>query len=265
MKRDITFLNVLVGITYLVMVVVNGLANALPFNGVSTGQISDAYPNLFAPAAITFSIWGLIYLLLAAYTLYQFGVFRGGASQPSDELLRKVNGYFVVSSVANAAWMFCWHYGLFGLTVVLMVVILTCLARIADTLNRERLSSREKLFFKVPFGVYFGWITVATIANITTFLVRIGWGGFGIPEQGWMIVVLLVGVAIGAWRMLKDRNIAYGLTIVWAYSGIWFKHTSASGFGGAYEAIIVTVIACVVLLLIANGLVVLRGKKLKAL
>jgi hypothetical protein len=101
--------------------------------------------------------------------------------------------------------------------------------------------------------VYFGWITVATIANITVFLVRLGWNGFGIAEAAWTVVVLLLGAGIGTLRMLRDRDYFYGAALVWAYGGIWLKHASPGGFHGEYPIVIATTIACIVLFLGAMG------------
>lgn len=229
--------------TFIAMVVVNGLANSLPINNRSTGQISDAYPNLFAPAGLTFSIWGIIYLLLTGFVLYQFTQ----ASLAKKDLLSKINPLFIATSLANICWIFTWHYDYIGFSVLLMTILLTCLIKIADLLRTEQFSSLEKLLIRAPFSVYFGWITVATIANITVFLVSIGWNGFGIADFIWTSIILFVGALIGIMRMLKDRNIPYGLVLVWAYLGILLKHVSAQGFAGQYPVIIGTVIACLVL------------------
>lgn len=241
------FIKILVAITYVSMVVVNFLANGLPINNRSTGAISDAYPNLFAPAGITFSIWGLIYLLLAGYVLYQFGIFNKNRSQESETLLKKVNIAFMVSSLANISWIFAWHYDFIWLSVIIMAVILGSLITIADTLRTREFTTKETLFILAPFSVYFGWITVATIANVTVLLVSIGWNGFGIAEYVWTSIMLLVGALIGIVRMRMDTNWIYGLVLIWAYLGILLKHLSPTEFGGTYPSIIGTVIVCLCL------------------
>jgi hypothetical protein len=239
------FIKIFVGLTYVAMVVVNWLANALPINNRSTGAICAAYPNLFAPEGLTFSIWGLIYLLLASYSLYQFGLFQKDKGRGKMELFKKVGFYFILSSLANIAWIFAWHYDFIGISVLIMGVILFSLIKIADILNKEKLSLTENFFIRVPFSVYFGWITVAAIANITVFLVSLNWNGFGISDQIWTIIVLLAGLFIGSLRMWKDRNIAYGLVLVWAYAGILLKHLSVDGFSGQYQGIIITTGLCI--------------------
>jgi hypothetical protein len=247
--KESIFIKMLVLATYLAMIIVNALANILPINGVKTGQVSNAYPNLFAPAAITFIIWGLIYLLLAGHVLYQLGSFRDIGTPYKHELLSKIGLIFSISSLANVAWIFSWHNFMIPFSMLWMIIILLCLITLMQTINKEQLSRREKLLVKLPFSIYFGWITVATIANATVLLVSLKWSGWGIAEPVWAVIIIIVGVLIGAVTTIKNRDIAYGLVIVWAYAGIYIKHTSAAGYAGQYPAIINTVITCVVLML----------------
>ena len=244
-----TYIKILAGVAYVAMVAVNFMANGLPINNRSTGEISDAYPNLFAPAGPAFSIWGLIYLLLGAYVLYQFVK----KDQKTEDILKKINPLFIATSLANISWIFSWHYDFIGLSVLIMAILLILLIKIADILRTEQFSSLEKLFIWAPFSIYFGWITVASIANITVFLVGIGWNGFGIADFVWTSVILLVGAVIGILRMRKDNNIAYGMVLIWAYTWILFKHMSADGFDGQYPSVIATVIACLVLFIFFVG------------
>ena len=135
----------LVTVTYLAMVAVNYLANSLPLNGRRTGDVSAAYPSLFTPAGVTFSVWGVIYLLLGAHVLYQWGLFRSGSEYPADAvLLNRVGVLFAVSSAANTAWVFAWHYDLIPLSVVLIVSILGCLAFITSTIRRSKPLGRQR-------------------------------------------------------------------------------------------------------------------------
>lgn len=245
-------IKVVVAVTYLAMVLINALANAIPINGVTTGGVSDSYPDLFAPAPLTFAIWALIYILLAGYVLYQFGLFQADKGAAREDLFQKVGILFAISSAANFLWIFAWHYDAIWLSLIFMIVILACLILIANRLRAEELSLKEKLFIRLPFSVYFGWITVATIANVTTFLVSIGWSSFSAAAQFWMVVVLLVGVAIGVLRMRYDSDLAYGLVILWAYAGILNKHVSPAGFAGQFPLIIIFVIASIILLVLAK-------------
>ena len=244
----------LVSVTYVVMVVTNYLANALPLNGRQTGAISDAYENLFAPAGITFAIWGLIYALLAVHILYQWGLFHK-AGTANGPLLRKIGVLFAISSVANTVWVFAWHYDQIWLSAVLITAILVLLGIIVVTLRDHQLSDRERWLVQLPFSVYFGWITVATVANITVWLVSVGWDGFGISEQVWAVIIVAVAAAIGTATMLRNRDMAYGLVLIWAFVGILIKHVSADGFGGSYPAVIATSVVCLLVFLAAEYLV----------
>ena len=247
--KDI-IIKITVAATFVLMVTLNSLANILPINGLTTGAISDSYPNLFAPAGITFSIWGLIYLLLAIYTVYQFTT--------KNKLIDKMNPYFIATSIANSLWIYSWHYRHIGVSVLLIIIILFSLIKIADLLNKEKFTLREKLCVRLPFSVYFGWLTVAVIANITTFIVSLNWNRFGFPDQMWAIIILLVGAAIGIIRTFKDRGVAYGLVLIWAYLGILIKHTSSTGFAAQYPAVILATLFCFIAFLTTEVLLVLK-------
>lgn len=255
MNIKTSLLKPLILVSYFLMVGINALANTIPINNITTGGVSDSYPNLFAPAGITFSIWGLIYLLLGAYSVCQLT-----SKKIHHKVSVPVNTLFIVSSLVNSVWIFAWHYRIMWITVLLMFALLGTLIKIADVLHEAKLQGRDKYLYKIPFGVYFGWITIATIANITAFLVSIGWNGFGLSDVTWMILVLFVGCGITVWRMHKDSNIAYGLVPVWAYLGIWLKHTSPSGYADSYPEVVAAVLACIVLLVLSNTLLIVRKK-----
>lgn len=226
-------LKILTLVAYVVMIAVNYLAILLPLGGRSTGQISDNYPNLFAPAGYAFSIWGLIYTLLGIYVFYQLW-------REKDELVARVNRIFIANAFLNASWIFAWHYDVIWLSVIIMAGLLITLIRIADIFRTRVITPKETWLTRLPFSVYFGWITVATIANITVFLVYLGWNGFNLPESFWTVVLLLIGAIIGSWCLLRDRFIPYGIVLIWAYGAILFKHLSESGFAGKYPSIIWT-------------------------
>lgn len=237
--------------TYLIMVGVNYLANALPLNGRATGEVSDAYQNLFAPAGITFSIWGIIYALLAINILYQWGLFRREGVE-NEPLLRKVGILFAVSSLANTAWVFAWHYDQILLSTVLIAFILAMLAAIVLALRDYPLTRLEHWLVRLPFSIYFGWITVATVANVTVWLVSVGWDRLGIPNQVWAVIIVAVAAIIGTVTMLRNRDVAYGLVLLWAFIGILIKHLSSDGFAGRYPEVIAVTIACLIAFVVAE-------------
>jgi hypothetical protein len=253
-------LRILVASVFVLMVTVNALANILPINGVSTGAVSDSYPNLFAPAGSTFAIWGLIYLWLAAFVVYQWGLIKVQSSI-SPKQMKTIALYFIISSVANAAWIFAWHYYVMELTVLLMLVILLSLIIVNMILTKTDLTSWDWLFVRLPFSIYFGWITVATIANVTAYLVDLGWDGWGISPPAWTIVALGLGLLISMATTLKNNDIAYGLVILWAYAGILNKHLSVAGFDGRYPEIIIAVAVSMLVIVLA---IIVVAKKIAA-
>lgn len=257
-----TSIKILVVVTFLLMIVVNGLANILPINNISTGAISDSYPNLFAPAGVTFVIWGIIYLLLASYTFYQLGFLQNQVSLKKGKLMEKVGIIFSLSSIANTFWIIAWHYMNITLSMLLMLLILGSLIYINRLIIAADLDIREKIFISLPFSVYFGWITVATIANGTILLVSQGWDGFGLSDSFWTIIILLVGLVIACATIIRNRNYPYGLVIVWAYMGILIKHTAIDGFAYSYFSVINTLVFSVFVLVLVE-LYILFGKYIK--
>ena len=256
-----TPVKVLVAVTYLVMIAANGAANALPLNGRRTGDVANTYSNLFTPAGVTFSIWGVIYLLLGAHVLYQLGLFRDRPDTAADSaLLNRVGVLFSLSSLANTAWIFAWHYDLIPLSALLLVTLFGFLALIVLTLRRANLTGRQRWLVSVPFSVYFGWATVAVIANITVLLVYWKWNGFGLAASTWMVIIVLVAMVIGTITMLRNRDVAYGLVLIWAFTGILIRQTSSDDLAGKYPAIIVAVVAALLVYLISE-VWILRGRR----
>lgn len=255
----------LVAVTFIAMITMNVLANALPLNGRNTGEVSNAYPSLFTPAGVTFSIWSLIYLLLGAHVLYQLGMFRDGPETPvQSALLNRVGVLFSISSIVNTAWIFAWHYDYIAISAVLTSVILICLALISVTLRNANLVGRQRWLIGLPFSVYFGWATVATVANITVLLVKYKWDGFGLPDSTWAVIIVGVAMAIGTVTMLRNRDVAYGLVLIWAFGGILLRQLSAGGLDGRYPQVITAVVASLVIFVIAEVLVLRQRRSAAA-
>lgn len=244
---------------YIVMLVVNAVGGSTTWlGGVNTAAVSDAYPNLFAPAGFTFAIWGVIYLALGLFFFRVFGIAKTGKQRVSASKLNRVIRLFTLTSIVNALWMFAWQYKQLTLSVLLMVALLVLLAKINICLRSQQLTPQEHSLVRVPFSIYFGWISVATIANITTWLVSAQWGGFGVREGIWMVAVLLVGAVIGVVAAVRQRDWAYMAVFVWAYAGILVKHLSPGGHNGAYPSTIITLQILLPLLITAVTLIALR-------
>ena len=212
---------VIIGV--LATIAINALANALPLNGQTTGEISDRFQVYFVPAGYVFSIWGLIYLGLVAFCVYQ-----ALSAQGDNPRLRSIGWLFVGSCVANIAWIFFWHYELFPLTLVAMLTLLALLIVIYLRLGigRTQVSAAENWCVRVPFSIYLGWITVATIANVTDLLDYLHWSGWGIRPEVWAVIMLIAGAIITSLVLLTRGDIAYGLVIVWAFIGIAVKQAA---------------------------------------
>jgi len=202
-------------------IAINGLANALPLNGLTTGEISDRFDVYFVPAGYVFSIWGLIYLALIAFAVYQ-----ALPAQRENPRLRRVGYLFAVSCVANVAWLFLWHYERFLLTVVAMGTLLLSLIAIYLRLGigRTRVPAAERWLVRVPFSIYLGWVTVATIANVTSLLDYVNWSGWGVSPEAWTVIMLVAATGIASAVSLTRGDVAYMLVIVWAFAGIGVKH-----------------------------------------
>jgi hypothetical protein len=212
---------VVVILSTILVIVVNGLANALPLNGQTTGEISDRFDVYFVPAGYVFSIWGLIYLALIGYSVYQ-----ALPAQRENPRLRRTGYLYALSCLANIVWLFLWHYEIFVLTVVAMVALLLLLIAIYLRLGTglTRVSTAETWLVRVPFSIYLGWITVATIANVTSLLDYWNWNGWGISPEAWAVIMLVAGAAIASAVSLTRGDVAYVLVIVWAFVGIAVKH-----------------------------------------
>jgi hypothetical protein len=208
-------------VAFLGTIAVNAMANALPINGKTTGELSEFYPNLFVPAGLTFSIWGLIYLLLAIFAIYQIAAPTG----KSADFLQRIGPLFVIASAANIGWIFLWHYQRVSASLVLMLILLASLLAVYLRLGIgiRAASWRERLLVHLPFSVYLGWITVATVANVTAVLVHVSWNRFGASQELWTVVVLIVAALITLAVLFTRSDLFYALVILWAFLGILIK------------------------------------------
>lgn len=270
-------------------IVINGLANSLPIAGNTTGELSDSYPNLFVPAGFTFAIWGVIYLLLIAFAVYQLvGVFRD--SLDVKRAVMTIHIWFAVASIGNIAWIFAWHYERVVLSLLFMLVLLAALLIIyqrlgisyggavnpagdggsagggsvgaattpvgdggspaaGDAGSPGPAARPYRWFLLIPMSVYLGWITVATVANVTAVLVDLGWAGFGISEAIWAAVVIVVAFALGLLMLAFRGDVAYVLVVIWAFFGIFMKRLATDP--GETTVVYATAAACGVVLILA--------------
>ena len=222
-KSAIKTLQVMNWVFFLAMIFVNYLANALPINDKTTKQLSDQYPNLFVPASITFSIWGVIYLLLLVFCVKQSkSLFSRQVDIATADTVALVGPRFIFTCVLNMLWIFSWHYEYIVFSVVVMLLFLAQLVVINARTNAlaPYLTGSSRFAVKASFGVYLGWICIATIANITALLVNSGWNGWGQSELFWTTIMVLIGAVITAFALIRLKNAYIGLAVIWAFVGI---------------------------------------------
>jgi len=227
---------------FIATVIVNFLAVGLPLNNRTTQQLSDALPNLFVPAGITFSIWSIIYILLGIFAIYQA---KDLFKSDKEELpfLEKISYFFILSSIANVAWIFFWHYEQVAISLLVMIVLFLSLLVLYLRLEigKSDATKQERNFIHLPISVYFGWITTATVANVTALLVSLNWDGFGIAEEVWAIVILAVVAVIYVLTVITRNDIGYGLVGVWSSLGIVLKQIIETPIVG-YTALVVLIV-----------------------
>lgn len=244
-------------IAFVGVILMNALANALPIAGRTTGDVSELYPNLFTPAGFTFSIWGVIYAGLLAY------VVRVLSLRIVDELaILRVTPWWVVNALANMAWILSWHYLYLYTSLLLMLVLLFSLIRITSKLAQVSSTSRDLKLARFVFDVYFGWITVATVANVTAVFIGVGWKGFGIAHELWMSLILVAVVVISVATYMRSATVFYVLPVLWALYGIYSKHIVE--FGGEYTSVIRSVQFAFVAILVTIVFKLARKVRLKS-
>lgn len=252
MSKDTRRQGLVIG-ALVVTIVLNGLANALPLNGQTTGEVSNSFPTFFTPAGYVFSIWGVIYLGLIAYTGFQ-----ALPTQRHNPRLQAIGGWFLLSCIANCAWLLLWHYEYITLTMLPMLVLLFSLIMIYVRLQvgRRDLPALERWLVHGPFAVYLGWITVATIANASVVLYNHGWNGLGIAGPTWAAILLGIATGIGCAIVLSRADWGYGSVLVWAFLGITIKYATTpiiAVTAGVTAAIMVVLIALAIMRHLQGG------------
>jgi hypothetical protein len=233
-------------IAFVIMVLMNYLANAIPLGGKTTGELSAQYPNLFVPAGVTFSIWGIIYLLLLGFIIIQFRT-------ENRVLVASTGLLFAISCILNSLWIVAWHYENPGLSLLIMIFLLLSLILINHRINPFAMG-----ISKAAFGIYLGWICIATIANATAFLVAINWTGWGLTDEFWATVMVLAGAIITILLLSTYRNPFTGLAVMWALAGIiiarsWPDHIPII-MAAAGSLIVIAIISSIISVRLVYGL-----------
>lgn len=244
-------------ILFLGVVTVNALANILPINNLNTGELSDKYPNLFVPAGFTFTIWGLIYLQLLILTIYNIYI----AFKDDKRDLNYFNFILGINFILNSMWVIFWHYEFVFISWLIMISILITLFLMDRFLDRKIIHGlRDKISFRYTISIYYGWISVATIANTTALLVKLGWNWFGLNQEVWTLLVIIIATVIASLSLLIQKNIAYALVFIWAFFGIAYKRLNTQP---VINNIVNVTITCGIIIAILSVITYLRIKPKK--
>ena len=212
-------------VSVIIALTVNILASTLPLNGQNTGEISDRFQVYFVPAGYVFAIWFFIYVGWIAFASFQFR-----SAQKESPRLRRLGYLFALSGIANSVWLFTWHYNTFGLSVIVMLTLLGLLiaSYLRLNVNQVSVSRAERWSVDIPFSIYLGWITVATVANVTDWLFLVGWNGFGVAPQTWAVIMIVVASIVGLLMTLTRKDAAYVFVLVWSFIGIAVKQADVA-------------------------------------
>lgn len=215
------------GIAFVSTVFINYLSNTGDLNNTTIGEVSKDLNNLFTPASYAFAIWGLVYLLLFGFIFYQgrslFVKVR------NDDFVEKIGGWFIISCIANSGWVFLWIYEYTGASCFFIFLLLFSLLKIVWNNKMEfgNVTFSVKLFLWLPFVIYSGWVTVASIANVAAFLVKIGWNGFGVSDMIWTISMILIATIINLIVIWKRNMREFALVGIWALIAIGIANSES--------------------------------------
>ncbi|WP_348624208.1 tryptophan-rich sensory protein [Paenibacillus peoriae] len=206
-------------IAFIAVVLVNILASTLPIGGRSTAAVSNMYPTLITPAGYAFSIWSVIYVLLACFVVYQ--ATPTGQSKTS---VQSIGIFFILSCLFNIIWIFLWQYVYVELCVIVIILYLLSLSVVYVRTRTPQPTLGEMWFVKLPFSLNLGWVSIATIINIAVALEKNEWSGWGLSDTTWAIIILLIGTALAIMVSFPYRDSIYPLVFVWAYVAIAVEH-----------------------------------------
>jgi hypothetical protein len=229
---------------FALVITMNVVSNALPLNGQTKAEISASYASLFTPAGFTFSIWGVIYVALLVFVIWQ-----ALPAQRSSEKVAGLSAYFKANCLANALWLVVWHYDLLAISLIVMLAILATLIliyrRLITAIDSAPFS--EHLVLYMPFSLYTGWITLATIANASVLQTAYGWDSVGITAVQWTLAKLALVGAVGATLVVRHHDIPFALVVAWGAFGISVMQAPTPAVAGAATTL------CLLALLLVAG------------
>ncbi|MDQ3019642.1 MAG: tryptophan-rich sensory protein [Bacteroidota bacterium] len=217
MKRRLQISN---AFALVVTIAINYISNTGIFNGNTISSVSAKYNNLLTPASYAFSIWGLIYLCLTAFVIYQgISFFK---KENSPKVVLQIGWWFVISCAVNCLWIFAWLNDYIGISVVLMIILLFSLLKIIINTRMELDDPDFKTigFVWWPFSIYSGWVTIALIVNVSAYLTKIQWDGFGFSNLTWAIIMVCIAGVVNIFMTWKRNMREFGFVGVWALIAI---------------------------------------------
>ena len=227
-------------IAYIIMVVINILANVIPFGGMTTGEIATLFPTPLTPAPITFAIWGVIYVTLFIPVFYQINDKTGYGA----DYAAAIGPWFLFSCVANIAWIFSWHARAMTPAMLAMVLLLCSLFLLKRRLDDPLAEWSNRWYLRLPIGLYTGWITVATLSNVSVWLKSLNFNAFGLPSGLIQVIVLLIGGAILTLAILLNHDPWYAIAAIWGYAGLLIRHLSPVFLAGTYPWTVFALFLC---------------------
>ena len=221
MKKTLAIINLF---SVILVLLVNGLSQSQRWNDTTIGEISDQYENLFTPAGYAFAIWGLIFLMLIGYALFQ--IRRAFFSKKESLFIEQTGWWFAIANVCNAGWVVAFMYGYVGLSVVIMLGILVSLLQIVRKTNMERWDAPIEVIVFVwwPICIYAGWIAVATIANFSAFFASIDFTGSEFTQILWTMIMITIAVLVNTFMVWLRNMREFELVAVWALIAIYIRH-----------------------------------------
>ena len=215
-------------LSVIMVIVINYYSQSRGVNGKTVGELSDEYNNLFTPAGFAFSIWGIIFLMMIIYSVYQLiSVFGGSAIDSYRRTsVEKTSFWFILANIGNVSWLFAWLNEWTGASVLVMLTILISLLNIMfrTGLKVGGLLWKDRIFITWPIATYAGWISVAAIANISAWLSKIGWEGGFLSEVQWTIIMISIAVIVNIYVIWKRNTHTFGMVGVWALFAIYARH-----------------------------------------
>lgn len=254
-KKEITKKLSIGGLFFIIALVVNGLGSFGFINGLSQKEVSDMYMTLITPSPSTFSIWGVIYTLLIISIIVMV-IKREDAYY--EKAINKITTLFVISSILNIAWIVTFSYLQIGISTILIFGFLITLTMICTQLRK--IHEKKRILLPLTFGLYTGWLFIATIINIAAWLVKIGWGGFGLAEAVWASITLSAGVIIAFLILMSIKNAAFTLPIAWGYFGVYNFLKSAEYQGVEFKFLRIVCIVGIVILIGIAGIQFYKNK-----